>query len=129
MKQVPIGLKVLATINFFFATLILISLLLTLCSPELRRLTGPSLSAYAILSPTITAALLIVSAIGFLKLNYYAGFITGLACSILSLGNIVLFSAMRGFNHLALYIPSMIYPTVTLLLLTLRYRQFFKRAD
>jgi hypothetical protein len=125
--KVPVGLKILAALNFFFAVLILISLFFVLFSPELRQQNGTSL-AYAILSPAITATLLLVSGVGFLRLSYLGGFVAGVVCSLLSLGNTVVFNAMKGVSHLAMYIPSMIYPLVTLLLLTLKYRGRFRKA-
>jgi hypothetical protein len=124
--KAPVGLKILAGLNFFFATLILISLFFVLFSPGLRQQQGASL-AYAILSPAITATLLLVSGVGFLRLSYLGGFVAGIACSILSLGNTVIFNAMKGVGHLAMYIPSMIYPLATLLLLTLKYRGCFRK--
>ncbi|HJV36902.1 hypothetical protein [Geomonas sp.] len=125
--KVPVGLKVLAVLNFFFAALILISLFFALWSPQMRQQGGSSL-AYAILSPGITGTLLLISGVGFLRLSYLGGFVTGIVCSIFSLGNSVVFNAMKGVTHLAMYIPSMIYPLVTLLLLTLKYRGRFKRS-
>ncbi|HJV66144.1 MAG TPA: hypothetical protein VJ550_10455 [Geomonas sp.] len=125
--KAPLGLKILAGINFFFAALILASLFFALFSPSLRQQSGGAL-AYAILSPAITGSLLLISGVGFLRLSYFGGFLTGIACSIFCLGNTVVFNAVRGFGHFAMYIPSMIYPTVTLLLLTLKYRRCFKRT-
>lgn len=125
--KAPVGLKILAGINFFFAALILASLLFALFSPQLRQQPAPAMT-YAILSPAVTGTLLLVSGVGFLRLSYLGGFVVGIACSIFCLGNTVVFNATRGFSHFAMYIPSMIYPTVTLLLLTLKYRRCFKKA-
>jgi len=125
MKKRPIGLTIFAVINFIFAGLTLLSFLVTVLSPGLREKAGLNLSVYTVLSPLVTSGLLIVSGIGFLKLSYRAGFLAGIALCILSLGNIVVFNALRGFEGFILHVPSMIYPTVLFLMLTFRYKQAF----
>jgi len=127
MRKRPTGLTIFAVINFLFAGGLGLSLLVTLASPALREQTGLSLSAYTILSPLLTAALLIVSGVGFLKLDYRAGFVCGITFCLLALGNIVVFNALHGFKGFILHIPSMIYPTLVLLMLTLRYRPAFSK--
>ncbi len=69
-----------------------------------------------------------ISGVGFLKLSYRGGFLCGIALCVLSLSNIVVFNALHGFKEFILHIPSMIYPVVLLLTLTLRYRQTFLRV-
>ena len=128
MKKRPVGLTVLAVINFLFAAGCLLGLLITVASPSLREQTGISLS-YTFLSPLVTASLLTISGIGFLRRAYRAGFLCGLAFCILSLGNIVIFNALRGFGGFLLHIPSMVYPTVLLLMLTLRYQPAFSKDE
>ena len=129
MKKRPTGLTIFAVINFVFAGTSLLSLLVTVGSPALREQARLSLSAYTILSPLLTAALLLISGVGFLKLSYRAGFVCGVAFCVLALGNILAFNALRGFNAFILHIPSMIYPILLLLMLVLRYRDSFSPGD
>jgi hypothetical protein len=77
----PIGLKIFAVINFLFAVGLVLLLPLTYAS-----LKGDSTipHAYRILSPLITAALLVISGIGFLRVSYRAGFICGVLFCVLS---------------------------------------------
>lgn len=79
-----------------------------------------------ILSPLFTCILMIVSGIGFLKLNYRAGFICGLLLCSLSLGNTLIFNAIEGFQNIKLHLPSMIYPIILLTMLIVEYRTNFK---
>ena len=125
MSKRPTGLTVFAVINFIFAGLMALSLIATVSSSSLREQAGVTLSAYTILSPTITTILLIVSGVGFLRVSYRAGFLCGMAFTILSLGNIMYFNAMNQFSGFLLHVPSMVYPTVLLLMLTLKYKQKF----
>ena len=127
-RQRPTGLVVLAVINFVFAALTVPSLLLHVFAPQVLEQGNLQLNVYTILSPTITAALLVTSGIGFLRMSYKLGFIVGLVFAIGSLLNILVFNALRGFQGFQLHIPSMIYPVVLILLLTIRYRGYFESS-
>jgi len=122
MKKRPVGLTVFAIINFIFSGLMLMGLLVSLSSPDLRQAAGVSLSAYSILSPLLTAGLLAISGVGFLRLSYRAGFLAGIAVCVLSLGNVLVLQGFAGFGA---HVPSMVYPVVLLLMLTLKYRHAF----
>ena len=129
MNRRPTGLTVFAVINFIFAGVVLLGFVVTLLSTMLPLKTGEFPSAYRILSPLVTAVLLVASGIGFLKLSYRAGFVGGIVLCVLSLGNVIVFNALRGFSGFLLHIPSMVYPTLLLLMLTLRYRTVFARSE
>lgn len=126
MNKRPTGLTIFAGINFIFSALVLFSLFTTLTSPELQQKTGLSVSAYTIFSPLLTGLLLIVSGVGFLLQNYRAGYLGGIIFCVLSLGNILVFNALQGFEGFALHIPSMVYPALLLLMLMFKYRQAFQ---
>jgi hypothetical protein len=125
MKKRPVGLTVFAVINFVFSGLTLMGLLVSLSSPDLRQAAGVALSAYSIMSPLLTAGLLAISGVGFLRLSYRAGFLAGVAVCVLSLGNILVFNTLQGFAGFGAHVPSMVYPVVLLLMLTLKYRHAF----
>ena len=122
-KKRPTGLIVLAVINFIFAFLSLIGLL-TFLSPQLLELAGIKLTLYTILSPILTGALLIISGIGFIKVDYKLGFIGGNVFGALALVNIMIGGVILG-KGLLIHAPSMIYPIVLLLLLNIRYKKYF----
>lgn len=137
MKQRPVGLVVFAVINFVFGGLMLLAflgmllglLLMFLAKREMPP-SGVNLTPYAILHPIAMSLLLILSGIGFLKMSYRLGFIGGLVLCVGSLANILVCYAARGFQgFLPLHIPSMIYPIVLLLFLTLRYRKHFRNES
>lgn len=128
MNKRPTGLTIFAVINFIFAALVLISLFTMLTSPEFQKTSGLVVSAYTVLSPLLTGILLIISGVGFILQSYRAGYICGILFCILSLGNILAFNVISGFEGFALHIPSMVYPTLLLLMLTLKYKQAFKRS-
>ncbi len=112
----PIGLTILAIIQFI------------LCVAVLAAFAGPrSFGLYGVLSPIITAVLLAGSAIGYLRRDYKFGFIGGNVLGIGSIANILIFSAVQGFQNFAINIPSLIYPVVLLGLLNLRYKDAFAR--
>ena len=125
MKRRPTGLTVFAIINFVFAGITMLSFLVAILSPLLRDQAGLPLSLYTILSPLGTVTLLVISGVGFLKMSYRGGFVCGIAFCVLSLANIIVFNALQGFQGFLLHVPSMIYPTLLLLMLTLRYKQAF----
>ncbi len=112
----PIGLTVLAVIQFILT----VGVLAAFASPR-------SLGVYGTISPVMTGIVMVVSAIGYLRRNYYLGFICGNILGIGSIANILIFNAAQGFTNFAIYIPSMIYPVVLLALLNLRYRDAFGR--
>ncbi len=126
MKKRPIGLTVFAVINFIFGGFCLLGLFVTMVLwPGLRQQAGLSLS-YSIVSPLLTATFLIISGIGFLKLSYRTGFVCGVVFCVLSLVNILVFNALRGFQGFLIHIPSMVYPTLLFLMLTLKYKRVFQ---
>jgi len=125
----PKGLVILAIINFFFAALLVPTLLIYIFAPQSLAEADVDLNAYTILSPVITSFLLLISGIGFLRLSYKTGYIVGLIFAVGSLLNIVIFNALRGFQGFQGHIPSMIYPVVLILLLTLRYRRNFESTS
>ncbi len=124
MKR-PTGLTVFAVLNFVFAGLTLLAFVGMLAFPMLLEQSGQPLNAYAILSPTITSLILIMSGIGFLKVSYRFGFVGGLILCIGSLTNFVVYNALRGFEGFAVQLIGMIYPTVLLLFLLLKYKRVF----
>lgn len=121
----PTGLIVLAIINFVSAFLSVIGLL-ALLSPQLLEQAGLKITPYTILSPLLTGVLLLISGIGFIKVDYKLGFISGNIFGVLALANILIGGIVIG-KGLLIYIPSMIYPIVLLLLLNLRYKKYFKK--
>ncbi|MBW2166696.1 MAG: hypothetical protein JRG74_11570 [Deltaproteobacteria bacterium] len=125
MKKRPIGLVVFAVINFVFAASCLIGLGIAVLVKDLMAQSGVSLNTYTLLSPVLTCMVLIVSGVGFIRMSYGLGFLGGLFFCFASLANILVFNALRGFEGFAGHIPSMIYPVVLLLFLTLRYRKHF----
>jgi len=127
MKTRPTGLTVFATVNFLFAGLMFLSLI-GLVSTSGQQAQVP-VTAYRVVSPLLTAVLLLVSGVGFLRLHYVAGFIGGVAFCVLSLGNILVFNAVNGFEQFATHVPSMVYPTVLLMMLVTRYRPAFRREQ
>lgn len=124
-KKRPTGLIVLAVINFIFAFLSLTGLLL-LFSPQILEQAGLKINPYTILSPLFTGVLLIISGIGFIKVDYKIGFIGGNVFGVFALGNIFIGGILLG-KGLLIHIPSMIYPLVILLLLNLRYKKCFQK--
>ena len=125
-KKRPTGLIVLAVINFIFAFFSLIGLLAFL-SPQFLEQAGITITPYTILSPILTGALLIISGIGFIKVDYKLGFISGNIFGGLALVNIMIGGVILG-KGLLIHIPSMIYPIVLLLLLNLRYKKYFAES-
>ncbi|WP_265420796.1 hypothetical protein [Aeromonas salmonicida] len=126
MSKRPTGLTIFAVLNFIFAAVGILNLAALIVPPALREQANISLSAYMVLSPLLTCILMIVSGIGFLKLHYKAGFIGGVTLCLLSLGNVLIFNALEGFQNITLYLPSMVYPTILLAMLLLKYRENFK---
>ena len=110
----PRGLTVLACVQFLFVVAIAASFIA-------RTPTG----AYPILSQTLTAALMLVTAIGYLRQSHGLGFIGGNILAVGSLANILAFNASEGFQNISLHVPSMVYPALLLFLLNLRYRAAF----
>jgi len=125
MKR-PIGLTVFALLNFVWAYVTFRGFLGMLSFPfMLGEQFENSLNAYAILSPTLTTFILIVSGIGFLRLSDPSGFIGGLIFCIGSLADLLVRNALRGFEGFGVQVIGMIYPTVLLLFLIIRYRRVF----
>ena len=112
----PVGLFVLAVIQFIFTVLLIVGLIIS-----------PALGAYAIISPVATGIVMVVSAIGYLRRNFYLGFVGGNILGFGSLANILIFNIIQGFANFALYIPSLVYPIVLLVLLNFRYKDSFRR--
>ncbi len=128
MSKRPTGLTVFAVINFIFVAIMLMSLIAIITSLSLREQTNLGISAYTILSPLITAILMLVSGIGFLKLNYRAGFVCGNVLCVLSIANILLFNLLNGFQDFSMHIPSMVYPSILLIMLNFRYKNSFTHS-
>lgn len=120
MNKRPTGLTVFAVINFIFVAVLFISLNKAFTSAE------TSITSYAFLSPLVTCILLVVSGTGFLSLNYRTGYIGGIVFCIFSLGNIFAYNALNAFEGFTLHIPSMVYPTLLLLMLIFKYKHAFK---
>jgi len=129
MKKRPVGLVVFAVIHFVFAGVTLRGFVMMCETKGLMAQAGLSLNAYTLLSPVLTCGVLILTGIGFIRMSYGLGFLGGLFFCIASLANIIAFNALRSFEGFALHIPSMIYPVVLLLFLTLRYREHFKNES
>ncbi len=127
-EQRPKGLTALAIINFVFAFMGLGYLAILIIMPEVQSLSGYSSSVYAILSPTLTSILLIVSGIGFIRVSYGLGFIGGIVFTCVSILNTITFSALQDFNNLLLQMPGMLYPILLLILLIFKYRDVFVRT-
>ncbi|MBY7669125.1 hypothetical protein [Vibrio anguillarum] len=126
MSKRPTGLTIFAVLNFIFAAAGVLNLIALVVSPALREQANIAFSAYMVLSPLLTCILMIVSGIGFLKLHYKAGFIGGVMLCLLSLGNILIFNVLEGFQNITLHLPSMVYPTILLAMLLFKYREKFK---
>jgi len=121
----PTGLTALAVINFIFVIGLLFSIA-TYFSTDLLAKAGLTVNLYTILSPIITAILLLTCGIGFIKMDYIMGYWFGNIFGVLSLLNIIVFNAIRGFSGFAGHIPSMVYPIILLFLLNLKYKEHFK---
>ncbi len=111
----PVGLVVLACIQFFFGAVALLSL----------GITSEVAGAYGVLSPLLTGAAMVATGIGYLQMRWGLGFVGGNVLALGSLGNILVFNALEGFANLPRHVPSMIYPVVLLALLNLRYKSVF----
>jgi hypothetical protein len=115
----PVGLVVLACIQFFFGAVALAALAAPL---------GPGL--YAILSPLITGIAMVATGIGYLRRSWTLGFLGGNILAFGTLANILVFNLLEGFANFPIHLPSMVYPVLLLAFLNLRYKPAFesKRA-
>lgn len=110
----PAGLIVLAVIQFLF------------CLGVLPILLGPTrYGLYGVLSPLVTAVVLVISAVGYLKRHYRMGFVGGNILGVGSIANVVIFNAIFSSGDFSTHVPSLIYPLVLLALLNFRYKAEF----
>ncbi|OVE76490.1 hypothetical protein BVX98_05790 [bacterium F11] len=123
-KKRPVGLIVLAVINFVLAFFGGVFILL-LYSRSLLSAGGLSLNPYTLFSPLVTSILLVVSGIGFIDMSRKMGYFTGNAFCILSILNIFIFNATQGFSQFATHLPSLVYPIVLFSLLNFKYKRYF----
>lgn len=130
MKQCPIGLVVFAVINFILAGSMVLGFVLFFLAkgfmPDLIAQSELSFNAYGILFTVVTFIVLILSGIGFLRMNYRLGYIGGLIFSFGTLTDILVFYVLSGFENPAQHIPNIIYPIVLLVFLIFRYKPYFK---
>ena len=107
----PNGLIAFAAIQFVF------------CLGLLGSIGGSS--AYSTLSPLITAVLMGVSAVGYLRRDYMLGFCGGNVLGVGTILNILAFNAAQGFENFGAHVPSLSYPIVLLFFLNDRYKNVF----
>ncbi len=113
----PGGLTALGIVNFVFAGLTGFSFLI--------GLGAISHSAYTIASPLITIALMVVSGIGFMIMSYRLGYLGGNAFGVLSILNILVYMFTFAGQNFLVHIPSLIYPTIVLILINTKFKKYF----
>ena len=84
---------------------------------------GPSIAPQLVL-----AGMALVSAYGFLRQHYFMGLVVGNVFALGAIAYILLYNAFEGSFAYANWM-GLIYPVVLLLLLDLRYKRCFERAD
>lgn len=125
----PTGLTVLAMIQLLFFGSMVFSLLVVLGSDGRgERADGVriQLSNYQLLSFSITATLLFLSAMGFLAQNRILGYWGGNLLAIGSVANILAHNASERFVNFDMHVMSLIYPVFLFFALNLYYRKSFR---
>ena len=124
----PVGLTILAFINFILAMTLLISVFQLITSPALLEHERTSVVIYTVLAPLITAIAMLVSGVGFLRLNYWAGFVFGLFLCAMSLSNTLVYSFLNGFQGFSTSLPNFLYSFTVMMLLNFRYKKYFPKS-
>jgi hypothetical protein len=127
-KKRPVGLIVLAIINFIFGIWELIYLWLLITSPELQKLSGYTNILYPVFSILLISFLSIISGIGFIMLNYYTGYIGGIICSSAAILNILIYIIFQNSKNLMMTCAGAIYPIIVISLLVVRYKEIFEES-
>ncbi len=130
MKR-PAGLTIFAVMNFLLAGRTIYGLLVMcfvrfVVGGQMAAQDGIRLTGYMLLQPLFTAAILIIIGIGFLKMNYWLGFIGGLLYSVFELSDYLLSHAVRFHPGFPADAVNIIYPALIVLALLFRYRKSFK---
>ncbi len=116
--RLPVGLVIFAVLHFLFGGVTLL-----VVAGQLLEMTTGRGSLYAFASPLITAALFLVSGVGFVLRHRRAGLLVGIVLSIFSFANVLYWIvALGGVNILPL-----VYPVILFLFLYFKYRPEFYR--
>ena len=128
----PTGLAVLAVLGFIFAAartlnvIVVLRMLSQLRPGEAAKL-PPGTIELSVAEPAVMAVLLVVASIGFLKVNYWAGYVGGHVLALVWLAFSVLSLVLGGapsIRHLR-HFAGAAYSVTLLCLLNVRYRSYF----
>ena len=91
-RKRPVGLVVLACIQFLFAAVLLLAL------TRASEIAG----VYGIVSPLLTGIAMIATGVGYLQRSWAVGFVGGNVLGFASLANILIYNATEGFANVAI---------------------------
>ena len=130
MSTRPKGLTVFATINFVFAVglIAFVGSFVADFSADTTNKQESLYFVYTFLSVSVTAALLTVSGVGFLRVSYRQGYLVGLAFCVFAFANVFLFVASRGFQSFGTQAVSLIYPGLLGPMLLFKYKSEFSNT-
>lgn len=127
----PVGLSILATFNMLAAAIGFLGILLVPIFVFINSevFVKPSYISFSI--KIIFSVLYLVSGIGYFRVRWYQGYVLGNITAIAALLSIAFSFVMKRTVNLDLVqqlFLKLIFPTVTLFLLNVRYRSLFKEA-
>jgi hypothetical protein len=117
----PIGLTVLAVLNFMYAAffLLLYGILLSSSNPDISQTDYKQIIMFSVL-----CGLLVASGIGYLKMSRWGYFLGNLYVAFQLFG-LIFFLSVFGLRMIRTQIPGLIYPAATFVFLNFRYRTCF----
>jgi hypothetical protein len=125
-KRVPSGLIVFAVVQFLFAMMSGLNVVIILGSTETMR-------AFPVVLQAIIGVAMIVTGVGYLKRSWLWGFVGGnLLALLLAVDDlatsVMAYRELQEFQNLPIVLSTMVYPLLLLALLNLRYKSEFVRS-
>lgn len=127
----PVGLSILATFNMLAAAIGFLGILLVPIFIFINSEVFPKPDYISFSIKIIFSVLYLVSGIGYFRVRWYQGYVLGNITAIAALLSIAFSFVMKRTVNLDLVqqlFLKLIFPTVTLFLLNVRYRSLFKEA-
>ena len=123
----PGGLTALAVLNFVFGGLGAIFSLLAIVGLAALAAAGASVAIVWVtfLLGLVTAAMLIVSGVGYIKMSKSTGYSLGMVYAIVAIANVII-SLVGGLGFGASAIIGLAYPVLTLVLLNTTFKKCFR---
>jgi len=127
----PVGLSILAAINILSSLILFIPVLVTPFLVFFKEWSFEEISIIHVIIRVMFSILYFISAIGYLKVRWYQGYVLGNIISVVALLSIGFSVALKdtvSSDLIHKILIKLMFPIITLLLLNIRYRRLFKDA-